>query len=120
VLAIGIACEHDREDRCFFGHDLRFAAHRRRRRVIVEQSDCVELLADPQVMLLAAFVRDGVELDGQVIEVAAATWAIAGRISYDGEVIVSEFDGPERARWVLDHLGEAMATGDDAPPTSAE
>ena len=88
--------------------------HRRRKKVIVEQTDRLELLADPQVTLLASFVRDGLELDGQVMEVAAATWAIAGRISYDGEIIVSEFDGPERARWVLEHIGEVVAWGDDA------
>jgi hypothetical protein len=72
----------------------------------VEQFDPVELDADPQVLLLAAFVRDGVELDGQVIEVATDTWAIAGRGTYDGEVLVSEFDQLDRALWVLAHIGE--------------
>ena len=86
----------------------------------MEPTDRLDLLADPQVMLLASFVRDGLELDGQVIEVAAATWAIAGRISYDGEVIVTEFDGPERARWVLDHLAEVTAPGPDPNPRPAE
>jgi hypothetical protein len=75
----------------------------------VDECERVDLGTDPELLLLAELLDCGVELDGQVVEVAAATWAIAGRITYDGEVIVGEFSEPERARWLLSHLGDIAA-----------
>jgi len=37
---------------------------------------------------LADLIAIGIEVDGQVLQVAASTWAIYGHSSYDGEIIV--------------------------------
>ena len=47
---------------------------------------------------LADLVAEHVELDEQVIEIDAQTWAIHGRIAYDGEVIAATF-ASERDAW---------------------
>lgn len=43
----------------------------------------------------------GAELDGDVLELSATTWAIHARVSVDGEAILAEFDSIERARSVI-------------------
>jgi hypothetical protein len=43
----------------------------------------------------------GIEVDGQVLQVAASTWAIYGHTSYDGEIIVGEYPDADEAAEVL-------------------
>jgi hypothetical protein len=50
---------------------------------------------------LAELVAIGIEVDGQVFQVAASTWAIYGHSSYDGEIIVGEYPDAEEAAEVL-------------------
>ena len=50
---------------------------------------------------LAELVAIGIEVDGQVLQVAASTWAIYGHSSYDGEIIVGEYPDAEEAAEVL-------------------
>jgi len=50
---------------------------------------------------LAELVAIGIEVDGQVLQVAASTWAIYGHSSYDGEIIVGEYQDAEEAAEVL-------------------
>ena len=61
-------------------------------------------------------VGDQVELDHDVIEIDTETWAIHGRIAYDGEVIAAEFASEEEA-WAA--LSGSTPTEPDhtAPPT---
>jgi hypothetical protein len=57
---------------------------------------------------LAELVAIGIEVDGQVLQVAASTWAIYGHSSYDGEIIVGEYPDADEAAEVLKeapHLG---------------
>ena len=42
-----------------------------------------------------------IEVDGQVTQIATSTWAIYGHSSYDGEVIVGEYQDFEEATEVL-------------------
>jgi hypothetical protein len=62
--------------------------------------------ADPErvaedLVLLAEVVETGIEIDGQVTQIATSTWAIYGHSSYDGEVIVGEYQDVEEATEVL-------------------
>jgi hypothetical protein len=50
---------------------------------------------------LADLVATGIEVDGQVLQVAASTWAIYGHSSYDGEIIVGEYPDADEAAEVL-------------------
>jgi hypothetical protein len=50
---------------------------------------------------LADLVATGIEVDGQVIQVAESTWAIYGHASYDGEIIVGEYPDAAEASEVL-------------------
>jgi hypothetical protein len=50
---------------------------------------------------LAELVAIGIEVDGQVLQVAASTWAIYGHSSYDGEIIVGEYPNADEAEEVL-------------------
>jgi len=50
---------------------------------------------------LADLVAIGIEVDGQVIQVAESTWAIYGHASYDGEIIVGEYPDAGEALEVL-------------------
>ena len=62
--------------------------------------------ADPErvaedLVVLAEVVETGIEIDGQVTQIATSTWAIYGRSTYDGEVIVGEYQDVEEATEVL-------------------
>ena len=46
-------------------------------------------------------------VSGDIFEVDGQTWAIHGFIPVDGEVILAEFDGPHKARFVLDQIAES-------------
>jgi hypothetical protein len=50
---------------------------------------------------LSRLVATGIEVNGQVLQVAASTWAIYGHASYDGEIIVGEYPDPGEASEVL-------------------
>jgi hypothetical protein len=50
---------------------------------------------------LADLVAIGIEVDGQVIQVAESTWAIYGHASYDGQIIVGEYPDAGEASEVL-------------------
>ena len=50
---------------------------------------------------LADLVVSGIEVDGQVMQVAESTWAIYGHSSYDGEIIVGEYPDAGEASEVL-------------------
>jgi hypothetical protein len=66
--------------------------------------------------VLVELAGEVVEVDKDVIEVDEDTWAIHGRIAYDGEVLVAEFASEEEA-WAA--LSDLTATDPDhtAPPT---
>ena len=50
---------------------------------------------------LADLAAIGIEVDGQVLQVAASTWAIYGHSSYDAEIIVGEYPDAGEASEVL-------------------
>lgn len=50
---------------------------------------------------LAELIATGIEVDGQVLQVAESTWAIYGHASYDGEIIVGEYPDAGEASEVL-------------------
>jgi hypothetical protein len=51
---------------------------------------------------LAGLVAIGIEVDGQVVQVAKSTWAIYGHSTYEGGLIVGEYADARRALEVLD------------------
>lgn len=53
-----------------------------------------------EVAALSALVASGVEVGGQ-LQVAESTWFIYGHISYDGEVVVAEYEDAVAASAVL-------------------
>jgi hypothetical protein len=53
------------------------------------------------VALLCDLVARGVEVDGEAVMLDAARWIIYGRSSYDGELILAEYDDPDEAAAVL-------------------
>ena len=59
--------------------------------------------------VLAVMAAQNVEVDDQVLLIAARTWAIPGRIAYDGEVIVATFDDELAARAALVHARSARS-----------
>ena len=71
---------------------------------------------DNESAMPAERADEHVELDHDVIEIDAETWAIHGRIAYDGEVIAAEFASEEEA-WAA--LSGSTPTEPDhtAPPT---
>jgi hypothetical protein len=69
---------------------------------------------DRQVEIAAELVDEHVELDDDVVELDAETWAIHGRIAYEGEVIAATFSTEEGARAELDRLHDVQARPPDA------
>ena len=53
------------------------------------------------VALLCDLVARGVEVDGEAVMGDADRWVIYGRSSYDGELILAEYDDPDEAAAVL-------------------
>ena len=64
---------------------------------------------------LADVVATGIEVDGQVVEVAESTWAIYGHAIYDGEVIVGEYPDAEEASEVLHAAPHREQPEEDEP-----
>ncbi len=54
--------------------------------------------------LSVELAKQPVEIDQDVIEIDEDSWAIHGRIAYDGEVIVAEFASEEEAWTALEGL----------------
>lgn len=52
---------------------------------------------------LCDLVDRGWEVDGEAVLIESQ-WVVYGRSSYDGEVILAEYDGPEEAAAVLRHV----------------
>lgn len=72
-------------------------------------------------IVLTELAAIGVEVDGE-IQIAESTWALYGRTSYDGEIVVGEYHDAAEASAVLraaprpdsgPHGGPARATGAD-------
>ena len=61
---------------------------------------------------LAEVVATGIEVEGQVVQVAESTWAIYGYAIYEGEVIVGEYPDAEEASEVL-HAAPRHDTDDE-------
>ena len=62
---------------------------------------------DDHVDVVAELRAENVEIDEEVIEIDSQTWAIHGRIAYDGEVIAATF-ASERDAWAaLSRSGRA-------------
>jgi hypothetical protein len=59
---------------------------------------------ETQLRFVTDLVDHGAAVDGQVIRIADATWAVHGRIPVDGDVIIAEFDDPDAASAVIDRL----------------
>ena len=64
---------------------------------------------------LAEVVATGIEVDGQVVQVAKTTWAIYGHAIYDGEVIVGEYPDAEEASEVLQAAPHREQPDEDEP-----
>ena len=52
------------------------------------------------IAALSELTATGVEIDGQV-QVAESTWVIYGHTTYDGEIIVGEYQDAEEASAIL-------------------
>lgn len=59
---------------------------------------------DRQLQFLLELLDDNASVDGDVLEISDATWAIHGRIAEEGEILMAEFDTYDEARSVLDQL----------------
>lgn len=58
-----------------------------------------DLIAD-DLAALSELTAAGIEVDGEV-QVAESTWVVYGHASYDGEIIVGEYDSAAEASAVL-------------------
>ena len=58
------------------------------------------------IAMLCQFVDSGFEVDGEAVLTAGRTWAIFGRSTYDGEVILAEYDDEDEAAAVIRALPE--------------
>ena len=70
---------------------------------------------DDESAIAAERADEQVELDHDVIEIDAETWAIHGFIAYDGEVIAAEFASEEEA-WAALPGSTPTETDHTAPP----
>ena len=64
----------------------------------------VRRVLDESIRFVMAMVDGGAELDGDVFQLTATTWAIHARIAVDGETILAEYDTPEDAQHVIDSV----------------
>jgi hypothetical protein len=58
---------------------------------------------DDHVDIVSELTAENVEIDEEVIELDSHTWAIHGRIAYDGEVIAATFETESEAWAALSH-----------------
>ncbi len=59
---------------------------------------------DPDLEVLCELVAEQIVVEGDVIEVAEGVWAVHGQATYDGEVLLGEYESVSRARWMLGQL----------------
>ena len=67
---------------------------------------------DDHVDVVSELVAENVEIDEEVIELDSQTWAIHGRIAYDGEVIAATFASESEAWAALSHPERAARPAD--------
>jgi hypothetical protein len=60
---------------------------------------------DRQLLFLQELIAEHACIAGDVVEIGRNTWAIHAFIAVDGDVIVAEFNGPDKAKAVLGWLG---------------
>ena len=60
--------------------------------------------------VVSELTAENVEIDEEVIELSEHTWAIHGRIAYDGEVIAATFETESEAWAALSHPERAHPT----------
>ena len=53
------------------------------------------------ITMLCELVDLGIQVDGEAVEIEGARWIIYGRSSYDGAMILAEYDDPDEAAAVL-------------------
>jgi hypothetical protein len=58
------------------------------------------------VQMICELSDGGVEVDGEAVLADGPKWVIYGRTTYDGEVILAEYDDPEEAEAVIRSLPE--------------
>jgi hypothetical protein len=51
--------------------------------------------------MLWTLLQDGFEVDGEAVLCERMTWVIYGRTTYDGEIILAEYENPQDAAHVL-------------------
>ena len=78
---------------------------------------------DESIRFVSAMIDAGAELDGDVLELTATSWAVHARIAVDGVAILAEFDSIERARSLIERLtdvhGLSQQTGTTAGPNGS-
>jgi hypothetical protein len=68
-----------------------------------ESSESSQLFADrvsEDVAAISELVASGIEVDGEA-QVCESTWVIYGHSSYDGEIVVGQYQDPAEASEVL-------------------
>jgi len=63
----------------------------------------VRLEADAR--MLHDLIENGFEVDGEAVLCERMTWVIYGRTTYDGELILAEYQNPEDAARVIRSVG---------------
>ena len=58
------------------------------------------------VAMLCRLFDSGIEVDGAAVLTEGATWVIYGRTTYDGELILAEYDDEDEAAAVLRSMPE--------------
>lgn len=70
-----------------------------------------------ELQLLNALVAGVVVVEGDLVEVREGLWAVHGFVTYDGEILLQEFDSLAQAQWVLDHVPHPSSPHDGGTPT---
>jgi hypothetical protein len=68
--------------------------------------------ADP---FFEAILSNHAQIDGQVLQLGASTWALSGFIAYDGDVILAEYDDPASAQQALNRIPIRDIRTEDTP-----
>ncbi len=72
----------------------------------------------PEVSFIRELVEEGLELDGDIVQLGVSTWAVHGRAVYGGEMILAEFEALDTARIALQRLSRHDPPADDPPVRS--
>ncbi len=60
------------------------------------------------VAMLCELFDRGIEVDGDAVLLEGLRWVIYGRTTYDGEMILAEYDDPDEAAAVIRSLPERI------------